>query len=209
MVDGYGGKKMNERKDLLLALEHMVKTNDINLNDPEIKPNYAELARRWGCDYRTVKRAIEKIKNGGDEDDSEKIHKSKLDQFKPIIDRKLAFCCHALHIYNFLKKEKGYKGSYGLVKNYVRGWKERIHFLAVVRFETNPGLQVQIDWKESIKLITKSGQTIKFNVFLAILDYSRYKFLCVTETRDYSTVQDCIIKAINFFWRCFKRMAIW
>ncbi len=35
---------MNERKDLLLALEHMVKTNDINLNDPEIKPNYAELA---------------------------------------------------------------------------------------------------------------------------------------------------------------------
>ena len=68
---------------------------------------------------------------------------------------------------------------------------------AVIRFETNPGIQAQVDWKESMNFKTKDGDTIKFNVFLLILGFSRTKFLCVTETKDLHTVEECLVKAFN------------
>ena len=69
---------------------------------------------------------------------------------------------------------------------------------AVIRFETNPGIQAQVDWKESLKFKTQDGGTIKFNVFMLILGFSRTKFLCVTETKDLHTVEECLFKAFKY-----------
>ena len=65
---------------------------------------------------------------------------------------------------------------------------------AVIRFETNPGIQAQVDWIESLNFKTKDGETIKFNVFLLILGFSRTKFLMVTETRDLQQVEFGFVK---------------
>lgn len=70
---------------------------------------------------------------------------------------------------------------------------------AVIRFETDPGIQAQVDWKESLKFKTKDGETIKFNVFLMILGFSRTKFLMVTETRDLQQVEFSLACAFRYF----------
>ena len=70
---------------------------------------------------------------------------------------------------------------------------------AIIRFETDPGIQAQVDWKESLKFKTKDGETIKFNVFLMILGFSRTKFLMVTETRDLQQVEFLLACAFRYF----------
>ena len=52
---------MNKRKEIYLALEFMVKTKQIILTDKDIRQSFAKLAREYNCDYRTVKRAYEKV----------------------------------------------------------------------------------------------------------------------------------------------------
>ena len=55
----------------------------------ETKPNYAEIARRWNCDYRTVKRYFEQ-----DMVPIRKITKpSKLDPYRTIIEEKVNLGC--------------------------------------------------------------------------------------------------------------------
>lgn len=41
------------------------------------------------------------------------------------------------------------------------------------RFETPPGLQLQFDWKESVKMANRDGELFEFNVFAATLGHSR------------------------------------
>ena len=41
------------------------------------------------------------------------------------------------------------------------------------RFETPPGLQLQFDWKESVKMANRDGELFEFKVFAATLGHSR------------------------------------
>ena len=43
------------------------------------------------------------------------------------------------------------------------------------RFETSPGEQAQLDWKESIEFILSTGETVTINIFALILSYLRYR----------------------------------
>ncbi|TLQ20728.1 transposase, partial [Lentilactobacillus parafarraginis] len=75
-----------------------------------IKPNFAEIARQYNVDYRTVKKAYEEVKAGL------KGRPSLLDPFKQTIDSKLELNCSAASIFKFIQK-KGFTGSYTLVKD--------------------------------------------------------------------------------------------
>lgn len=66
-----------------------------------------------------------------------------------------------------------------------------------VRFETSPGHQVQVDWKENLKLKTKQGEEIVFNVYSATLGYSRKHLFIYSKNK---TEQD--------FIRCTNQMLI-
>ncbi len=54
------------------------------------------------------------------------------------------------------------------------------------RFETSPGQQAQLDWKESIDFTLNTGEVITINIFVLILSYSRYRIyrLSLTKTQD-------------------------
>ena len=97
-----------------------------------------------------------------------------------------------------LYQEHGYTGSYSTIKRYIHNLNIEKQRDAVIRFETNPGIQAQVDWKESLKFKTKDGETIKFNIFLLILGFSRTKFLMVTETRDLQQVELCLTHAFKY-----------
>lgn len=93
-----------------------------NLMNEDARPSYAALARKYNCDYRTIKQAFQEIQTE-EKVQSKFSRKSKLDPYREIIKTKLAAECTAYSIYLFIKK-KGYDGSYSLVKQYCR--KEKV-----------------------------------------------------------------------------------
>ncbi len=161
----------------------------------EIKPNFAQLAKTWGCDYRTAKKYYYQK---SDKPPIKKVNPSKLDDYKEIINEKMKLCCTYYSIYKFIEK-KGYKGKYTTVRNYCNSYKTNEIKKATIRFETNPGLQAQVDWKETMTLYTRAGEPVTFNIFLILLGYSRLKYIRLTLDRAQDTVFKSIICAFKYF----------
>ena len=165
------------------------------MKQDDIKPNYAALAKQLGCDYRTVKKYYER-------DLDNIVNKppkpSILDPYKDIVEDKVKLSCSATAIYKFIQK-KGYKGCYSVVKRYCNKYKVEQYQKATIRFETNPGLQAQVDWKETKILTSKNGEIFEVNIFLIILGYSRLKYIELTTDRKQETVFQCLINAFKYF----------
>lgn len=161
----------------------------------EIEPNFAELARRYECDYRTVKRYFDSPP--GFKCQRKEIPK-KIDPYKEIINKKYSLGCQAVAIYRFIQK-KGFDGSYTLVKNYCRALKKEETHKATIRFETNPGLQSQVDWKESVTMFTRSNEQVEINIFLMLLGFSRMKYIELTLDKSQDTLFSCMINAFKYF----------
>ncbi len=174
------------RKDIMEAINLMKKDG--------VKPNYAALGRLYNCDYRVIKRYYE-----NDIKERKKVVRpSLLDEYKEIINDKLEQCYSASSIYYLLVK-KGFKGKYGIVKKYAREYKREQTKKATIRFETNPGLQAQVDWKETMTLTNKDGKELVINIFLIILGYSRKKYIQLTLDRTQETVFQSLTNAFKYF----------
>ena len=155
----------------------------------------AAMARIMGCDPRTVKRYLE----GYEPKKKRKIlKKSKLDKFKETIISKLEIGCTSMAIFKFIQKD-GYTGSYSLVADFVQKHKEEQIKKATIRFETAPGLQSQVDWKENLKMISKHGELFEVNIFLMVLGYSRTKFVKLTSDKTQKTLFKCMNEAFKYF----------
>jgi len=185
----------NERKDIKEGIAFMFKNKTF---DENTKINYSKIAREHGCDWRTVKKYYLSRGSPPTKRNIENIP-SKLDPYKQIILDKYDNNVPATGIYMFLKKRKGYTGSYSLITKFLREENRKRTHQAIIRFETEPGKQAQVDWKESLIFKTKSGKSIKFNIFLITLGFSRMRFIKVTETRDQQTVFNCLFLAFYFF----------
>lgn len=54
---------------------------------------------------------------------------------------------------------------------------------SVIRYETAPGQQAQLDWKEIIPFETRDGERVEVNVAVLLLSYSRFRFNYVSMTK--------------------------
>lgn len=177
------------RKDVKERIQLMKK-------DP-IKPNYAEIARRLDCDYRTVKKYYEK--DDKDQKRERKTLPSKLDPYKTIVtDKYLNHGSSAKSIYYFIKN-KGFEGSYDLVKRYCKDFKDEQKKKATIRFETTPGMQAQVDWKEKLTMVSSSGEIVEINIFLMVLGFSRTKYIELTLDKTQNTLFECMINGFKYF----------
>ena len=160
--------------------------------------NKSEMARRMGCSRRTVERYIKLKENP--EPKKKTIEKPKImDDFKEIVAEKVdKYGASAMAVYKFIKK-KGYTGQYCTVANYVRAHKNQQRQKATIRFETSPGLQAQVDWKESVKMVNRRGDEFLVNIFLVVLGYSRLKFLKLTADRTQNTLFGCLMESMSFY----------
>jgi len=155
----------------------------------------AAMARIMNCDPRTVKRYL----NEYDVKRNRKVPKtSKLDDFKGIVISKLELGCTSMAIFKFIQKE-GYNGSYSLVADFVQKHKKEQLKKATIRYETAPGLQAQVDWKENLKMISKNGELFEVNIFLMVLGYSRMKFVKLTSDKTQKTLFNCMNEAFKYF----------
>lgn len=172
--------------------------NEINIflrgGEKEIMSK-AAMARIMGCDPRTVKRYLERYEP---KKKKKVLIESKLDKFKETIISKLEIGCTSMAIFKFIQKD-GYTGSYSLVADFVQKHKEEQIKKATIRFETAPGLQAQVDWKENLKMISKHGEIFEVNIFLMVLGYSRTKFVKLTSDKTQKTLFECMNEAFKYF----------
>ena len=162
--------------------------------------NKSELARTLQCSRQTIYNREKRLKDNAKKEPVKRT--SKLDPYKEIIDTKVdKYKSKAMNVYKFIKKQ-GYTGGYGLVKKYVKEHKNLQIKKATIRFETIPGLQAQVDWKESMKLINKKGEIYEVNIFLMILGYSRYKYIELTNDRSQNTLFKCLVHGFGYFNGC-------
>ena len=68
-------------------------------------------------------------------------------------------------------KRMGYAGSYETLKVFVRSIKEQKCRIAYTRFETEPGLQAQVDWGD-FKILDSAGHTTTVYAFVMVLGFS-------------------------------------
>lgn len=177
------------RLDVLNEIEIFVRGGEIGV------VSKAAIAKIMGCDPRTVKKYMEgyipkkrrTVKK-----------KSKLDEYRNIIETKMEIGCSSMAIFKYIQKD-GYKGSYSLVADYALKHKKEQLKKATMRYETSPGLQAQVDWKESIRMTSISGQIYEVNIFLMVLGYSRTKFLMLTSDRTQKTLFNCMNEAFKYF----------
>jgi len=161
--------------------------------------NKAELARRYDCDPRTIDRYL-RIQSGDlVPAPSSRVYHSKLDEYKSVIINKVdIYGCTAMAVYKFIEK-KGYTGKYSIVAAFVKQHKDTETKKATIRFETNPGLQAQVDWKEDMTLVNRKGQTFKINIFLMVMGFSRKKFIMITSDRSQEVLFKCMVTAFEFY----------
>lgn len=163
------------------------------------KINYSKIAKQYECDPRTVKRYF----NARDVNPSvrkSRIVKKLTDDFEEIIeDKYLNYNAPAIAIYNLLVEKYNFTGSYATIKSYTHKLKENKINDITIRYETNPGLQCQIDWKESLTLHNKNGDSFTINIFLSILGFSRLKYIELTLDKSQPTLFRCLTNAIKYF----------
>ena len=88
-------------------------------------------------------------------------------------------------------RERGYTGCERVVRNFVRGLKPVAAPDPVVRFETEPGRQLQVDWIEF--------RRERLSAFVATLGHCRASFVRYVTDERIETLVACHIGAFEFF----------
>lgn len=184
---------MNE--DIKEKLEKL-KQELLIMKSLKIKPNYSELSRRYKFDRRT----IEKYNNGYCRDNIKRNKKSKLDEIKDEIKEKLELPGITINgLYQYFKREKDI-GTYSNFYKYIKKYelKPKKNNKAHLRFETDFGIQLQFDWKEDIKMISRHGELFEFNIFSATLGASRLHIFLYSKFKTRIDVQRCLIETFEY-----------
>lgn len=84
-------------------------------------------------------------------------------------------------------KEVGYTGGISILRDRLHGLRPAPKQTPIVRFETEPGRQGQMDWSPYTIKFVRTGKT-KVNGFSYLLGYSRRHYLDFTLRRDFFTL---------------------
>ena len=153
------------------------------------------LSRSTGRSRNTVRRYL----RGGDAAARRKPgsqRAEKLDPYKKYIIERLAAAAPDVIPAAVLLREiqgRGYNGGYSRVKQFVRGLVPVAAPEPVVRFETEPGRQMQADWA------TVKGSGIKLKVFIATLSWSRMSYVEFCDDEQVETLIACHERAFLAF----------
>ena len=124
---------------------------------------------------------------------------SKLDTFmafiKSLISEKPWYNCMVL--FERLKTI-GYTGKISILRDHIAQVRRKVLLEAVIRFETEPGLQAQVDWKEFGKQMV-NGVWQKLYAFVMVLGFSRKAYVCFTTSMTANILLWCHIRAFEYF----------
>ena len=156
----------------------------------------SKIARKTGYARETVRKYLNK--KTAPEPQKRPGRKSKLDLYKPYILEKLNEGPYtASRLYREIK-EMGFDGGKTIVKDFVREVRPKQGVPAILRYETKPGVQAQVDWDE-LGTIEVDGKLKKLFCFNMILGYSRMRYVEFTLSIDTPTLIQCHLNAFEYF----------
>lgn len=164
-----------------------------------MKPNFSALQRKYGIDRHTIKKYYV---NDGIKYKERKPKMSKYDKYeKEILEIMQEPEVSIMALYQYLIDKYGdVKFTYSGLKSFTlrKGIKRKNRTTeAHPRYETKPGEQLQVDWKEDIEMISSSGEVYNFNIFGATLGYSRQHVFIYSKTRTTEDFLRCTIDTFN------------
>jgi transposase len=162
-----------------------------------------DIAAELGVHPKTVSRAL---KRGGAPNPKRKKRSSKLDPYKSKIDKLLQEgVWNAVVILREIQ-EDGYNGGITILRDYIQPKRVMRPSRATVRFETEPGQQMQSDWGEIITEI--GGQQVKVHFIVNQLGYSRrFHFWC-TDSQDAEHTYEGLVRSFEYFGGVAKEVLV-
>ncbi len=156
----------------------------------------SEIARETGHDRKTIRRYLLN-EEGPMYTTIERT--SKLDSYKNWVTLRLKEVPE-ITVKRVLReiKEKGYSGGYSILKDFIHPLREREMNEAVIRFETLPGEQSQVDWS-TFGVIEDYGIKKRLYCFAMVLGFSRTLYLEFTTSQDIFTFLACHQNAFLYF----------
>ena len=122
---------------------------------------------------------------------------SKLDAYKPEVDRLLAAgVWNAVVILRELQA-RGYSGQVSILRDYIRPKRPLRQARATVRFETAAGEQLQNDWAHYRTLVAGREQEVHFAV--NTLGYSRRFHFVAMACEDAEHTYESLIQSFEYF----------
>jgi transposase len=156
--------RMNKLEVQMLQKEDFAVIKSLNQRGVYIKDIAAEL----GVHPKTVSRAL---KRKGAPNPNREPAGSKLEPYKSKIDRLLKEGVWNANVILREIQAEGYTGGYTVLRQYIQPKRVERPSRATVRFETEPGKQLQSDWGELVAEV--GGKAVKVRFIVNQLGYSR------------------------------------
>lgn len=163
-----------------------------------IKVNFSEIAKDLGVDRRTVKKYYDGYNKSNTKEKS-----SKIDPFIPLIrellsDSSIQKFHYKTNLCQYLVDNYGLDVASSTFRHFIKNHEEfnqyfvksnKIHSsIRCMRYETAPGEQAQVDWKEDFRFLTTDIGYVSLNIFVFILGYSRYSIYYASLDKRQSTI---------------------
>jgi len=154
-----------------------------------------QIAQMLGVSDRTVRTYLKELPCGR----KRPVRKSKLDPFTPFLEAQLEKnpSCNGELLYERIVAQ-GYRGKKTVMKAYVAKLRRTLSQQAGRRFETAPGRQAQVDWKEFGRQFVDGHETKRY-AFVMVLGYCRMPFVRFTTDMRQSTLLACHALAFEYF----------
>jgi transposase len=153
-----------------------------------------DIAAELGLHPRTVRRAL---KRAGAPEKKRQKRGSKLDPYKPKIDELLAAgVWNAMVIWRELQA-LGYEGEVTILRDYIRPKRKLRSGKATVRFETEPGRQLQHDWANIVTML--GGQEVKVHFQVNTLGYARRFHVWACPCEDAEHTYEGLSRSFTYF----------
>ena len=162
----------------------------------ERKVSISEIARECGVDRKTVRALLFQGPPGLRTARSPRL--SPLDPFKPYLKARVAEVpLSAVRLLEEIQAQ-GYTGRYGLVKNFVRPLRQDRSLVATLRFESDPGVQAQVDFGH-FGYIEEDGERHHLYAFSMVLGYSRCRYVEFLTHINTPNLIQCHLNAFAYF----------
>lgn len=153
------------------------------------------IAKQLGISRNTVKRYL-RAKMDTPVYSAREKGRSLLDPFKSFLHSRIAQA-KPVHLSGEVLfrelKELGYTGSLSLLRQYLFQYRGKPTPEPVVRFETEVGKQMQVDWGQM------RGGKAPIHAFIAVLGYSRAMMVVFTDNMRYDTLEQCHRLTFDYF----------